>query len=101
MVMCGLMGRSYVEPCSEHPCPVLIDLQHLDVVDGKSEADGGQDEQSANPGLCRHCSAEGFASDHDSSSVGDQRQQNNDIAVDTVHESPRLSDGWCELQNHE
>lgn len=52
---------------------MLVNLQHLDVVDGKSEADGGQDEQSADPGLCRHCPAKGFASDHDSTGICDQR----------------------------
>lgn len=39
--------RTYVEPSPEHPRSVLINLQHLDVVNGESEADGGQDEQSA------------------------------------------------------
>lgn len=80
---------------------MLINLQRLDVVDGESEADGGQDEQSANPGLCRHCSAEGFASDHDSTSVGDQGQQDDDVAVDAVHESPFLADRGCELEDHQ
>ena len=80
---------------------MLVDLQHLDVVNGKSEADGSQDEQCADPRLCCHCSAEGFAGDHDSSDIGDQRQQDDDVAVDAMHESPLLSDGWCELQNHE
>jgi hypothetical protein len=59
----------YVEPRPKYPCSVLIDLQHLDVVDGESKADGGQDEQSANPRLCCECSAKGFASDHNSSNV--------------------------------
>jgi hypothetical protein len=35
---------------------VLIDLQHLYVIDGESDANGGQDEQSANPRLCCDCS---------------------------------------------
>ena len=94
------MGRSYVEPCSEHPCPVLIDLQHLDVVNGKSEADGGQNEQSADPRLCRHCSAKGFASDHDRSNISDHRLYDDDVAIDAVHKSPLLSHSWCELEEH-
>jgi hypothetical protein len=80
---------------------VLVNLQHLDVVNGESEADGGQDEQSADPGLCRHYSTEGFASDHDSAGIGDQCQQDDDVAIDAVHESPFLTDGRCELKDHE
>jgi hypothetical protein len=51
--------------------------------------------------LCGHCSTEGFASNHNSAGIGDQRQQNNDVAVDAVHESPLLADGRCELKDHE
>lgn len=100
-VMCSPWVDPYIKPSPKHPCSVLIDLQHLDVVDGKSEADGGQDEQSANPRLCGHCSTESFAGDHDSTSISDQRQQDDDVAVDAVHESPLLSDGRCELEDHE
>jgi hypothetical protein len=53
---------------------VLINLQHLDVVNGKPEADGSQDEQSADPRLSRHCPAKSFASDHDRPDIGNQRQ---------------------------
>lgn len=66
----GQRAYAYVEPSPEHPCSVLIDLQHLDVVDGESEADSCDDEQSANPRLCRECSAEGFAGNHDSANIG-------------------------------
>lgn len=79
---------------------MLINLQHLNVVNGKPQADGSQDEQSADPRLSRHCSAKSFASDHDSSDVGNQRQQDDDVAIDAVHESPLLSDSWCELEEY-
>jgi hypothetical protein len=61
----------YVEPSPEHPGSVLVDLEHLDVVDREPKADCGQYEQSSDPGLSRECSAKGFAGDHDGSDVGD------------------------------
>ena len=79
---------------------MLINLQHLNAVNGESEADGRQDEQSTNPRLCRYCSTEGFTSDHDGSDISNHGQYDNNVAIDAVHESPLLSDGWCELEEH-
>jgi hypothetical protein len=80
---------------------VLINLQHLNVVVCEPQADGGQDEQCADPGLRRGRTAEGFASDHDSSNVCDQRKKDNDVAIDAVDESELVSNGWGELKDHE
>jgi hypothetical protein len=64
---------TYVEPSSQHPSSVLVDLQHLDVVDGESETNGRQDERCSDPGLSRQRAAESLACDHYRSNVGDQR----------------------------
>jgi hypothetical protein len=79
---------------------VLVDLQHLDVVDCESESDRRQNERCSDPGLSRQRATEGLTGDHECSNVGDQREQDDDVSVDTVHESELLSDCRSELQDH-
>jgi hypothetical protein len=70
----GVMGdMTYVEPSPQHPSSVLVDLQHLDVVNCESESDRRQDECCSDPGLSRQCATEGLTCDHYRSDVGDQR----------------------------
>jgi hypothetical protein len=83
-------NMTYVEPSSQHPSAVLVDLQHLDVVNCESEAHRRQDERCSNPGLSRQGATEGLTRDHDRSDVGD-------VSVDTVKYSDLLSDYRSEL----
>jgi hypothetical protein len=53
-------NMTYVEPSSQHPSAVLVDLQHLDVVNCESEAHRRQDERCSNPGLSRQGATEGL-----------------------------------------
>lgn len=90
-------NMTYVEPSSQHPSAVLVDLQHLDVVNCESEAHRRQDERCSNPGLSRQGATEGLARDHDRSDVGDHCQKDDDVSVDTVKYSDLLSDCRSEL----
>jgi hypothetical protein len=67
-------GIAYVKPSPQHPSSVLVDLQHLDIVDCESETNCRQDERRSNPGLSRQCTTEGLTCDHHRSDVGDYCQ---------------------------
>lgn len=99
----GGKGRASanVKPRPQHPGAVLVDLQALDVVVGESEADGRADGEGADKGLRRDGAAEGFAGYHQGAGVGDEREENCEVAGDAVEEQGFVADFGRELEDDE
>lgn len=94
-------ASAHVKPRPQHPGAMLVDLQALDVVVGQGEAGRRADGEGADEGLRRDRAAEGFARDHQGAGVGDEREQDGEVAGDAVEEHGFVPDFGRELQNDE
>lgn len=76
--------RAGVEPGPEHPSAVLVDLKAFDVDVGQDHADGGQDGEETDVDLRFDFATKAMTRDHEGADVGDEEEQDDDIAVDAM-----------------
>ena len=86
-----------VEPGADHPGAVLVDLQALDVVVGHAGAEGGEDGEHAREDLGFEAAAEGVAGDHQGADVGEEKEGDDEVAVDAVEYQGFVADDGDEL----
>ena len=84
--------RAGVEPGPEHPCAVLVDLEAFDVDVGQDCADGGQDCKETDVDLRFEFAAKAMTRNHEGADVGDEEEQDDDIAVDTMENEGMVTD---------
>lgn len=80
---------------------MLIHLQALDIVPRKRQARCANYGQHPHAGLRLKAPAESSATDHQGTDVGDQDEQDDHVAVDTVEEQKLVSNDGDELEYHE
>ncbi len=73
--------ETHVGPSPEHPRPVLINLQQLDVDVRHEVGEGRADDQRAAISLYGEVSAEGMGQDHDRPGAADEGERDHQIAV--------------------
>lgn len=92
---------AHVCPSTHHPGPVLVDLEQLDVDVSQCEGDSGRDDQHSDQDSRGEVASKGMWEDDDSASIGNQREQNDGVAVKTVEEHSLVSDHRGKLQDHQ
>lgn len=90
-----------VEHRSQHPSAMLVDLEALDVVVCKAHAGSCNDHEQADCRLGFECPAGGSSADHEGTSVANQDEEDDNIAVDAVEDEQFVSDDGDELPDHE
>lgn len=63
-------GDTHVEPSSQHPFAMLVDLETLDVDPCEEYRKCGRHDENADAYLRRKCAAEGNSCNHESTGVG-------------------------------
>lgn len=86
-----------VEPSAQHPGAVFVDLKPFDVVVGEVGARGGHDGEEAGESLGFDLASEGVTCDHEGADVGDDEEDEADVAIDAVEIDIFGADGWDEL----
>ena len=89
--------RAGVEPGPEHPSAVLVDLKAFDVDVGQDYADGGQDCEETDVDLRFEFAAKAMTRNHEGADVGDEEEQDDDIAVDAMKHEGMVTDPGDEL----
>lgn len=90
-----------VEHGSQHPSAMLVDLEALDVVIREEYTDSCNDHKQADCRLSVDCPTEGSSADHDGTGVGNEDEEDDDVAVDAVDDEQSASDDGDELPDHE
>lgn len=86
---------------AQHPFPMLVDLQALDVVPRQGDARGTDDDQHADAGLRFQAAAERTAADHQCAGIADQDEEDDGVAVEAVEEEKFMPDERDKLEYHE
>lgn len=90
-----------IEHRSQHPSPMLVDLEALDVIVCEAHADSGDDYEHADSRLSIECPTEGSTADHEGTSVGNEDEEDDNVAVDAMEDEQLVSDDGNELPDHE
>jgi len=80
---------------------MLVDLKQLDVDVGQCERDSGGDDEHSDHDSRGEVASKGMWEDDDSASIGNQREQNDGVAVKTVEEHSLVSNHRGKLQDHQ
>lgn len=80
---------------------MLVDLKQLDVNVSQCKGDSGRDDQHSDHDSRGEVASKGMWEDDDSASIGNQREQNDGVAVQTVEEHSLVSYHWGKLQDHQ
>jgi hypothetical protein len=79
---------------------MLIDLEQLDIDVSQCERNSGRDDQNSDPDPRGEVASKRMRENDDSTGVGNQRQEHDSIAIETVEEHGLVSDYRRELQDH-
>ena len=90
-----------VEEGSQHPSAMLVDLEALDVVVCEAQADRGDDHEQSDCRLSFDSSTEGPSADHEGTSIGDEDEEDDNVAVYTVEDEQFVPDDGDKLPDHE
>lgn len=82
-------NRAEVEHGAQHPGAMLVYLEAFDIVVGEGEAEGCDEDEEAGGGLGFDGAAEGAAHDEEGADVGEEDEEDDEVAVDAVEE-----EGW-------
>ena len=94
----GAWGPTNVEPRPQHPGPVLLELEALDVDVGQAQGPDEHDCHNAGCDLHIECSAEGIFCDDERARCPDETQKQNKVAVEAVEQDDLVADGGHELE---
>lgn len=90
-----------IEHHSQHPSAMLVDLEALDVVVCEANAGSCNDYEQADSRLSCECPTKGSSADHEGTGVGNEDEENDNVAVDAVEDEQFVSDDGNELPDHE
>ena len=80
---------------------MLVDLKQLDVDVSQCERDSGGDDEHSDHDSRGEVASKGMRQYNDSTGIGNQRQEHDSVAVETVEEHSLVSDHRGELQDHQ
>jgi hypothetical protein len=90
---------THVEPGSQHPCPVLFDLEPFDVHVCQAERHQEQNRHEACPDSHRQTSSHRVRGDYEHANNAHHRQQDQQIPIDPVEQYELVPDHRDELQD--
>ena len=90
-----------VEHRSQHPSPMLVNLEALNIIVREADAGCCKDHERADSRLSLKCPTEGSTADQEGTDVANQDEEDNNVAVNAVEDKQFMSDDGDELPDHE
>ncbi|KAF4638020.1 hypothetical protein G7Y89_g41 [Cudoniella acicularis] len=89
---------SQIEHGPQHPGAVLVNFQALNIIIGHADGDCHQNHQGSDSALNVKCSPKGPAGSHESSNVGQEDENDDDVSVDAVEDKKLVTDDGTNCQ---
>lgn len=90
---------THVEPSPEHPSPVLLDLESLDIDVGHNQRSQEKDGAESNRSLGRNLAAKRVACNHQNACGRNQDQDHNHVAINSMEQYRLVSNEGDELKD--
>lgn len=90
-----------VGPSANHPSTMAVELLSTDVVDGEGESEEGTDDNKAEGHCEGHLSTHGGVSEHSSTSIAKESENDADVAGNAVIPDEPVADARDELEGSE